>query len=310
MAKSQGKDAAVEAAGAPPVPKTCFVITPIGDDGTPTRRAIDGLVDAVIEPTLRELGLSVVVAHRMPNPGSITNQVIELLLEADLVVANLTELNPNVMYELAVRHAARKPVVVVAERGTRLPFDVAAERTLMFDNDLMGGVELRSKLSAMAAAAVGDAEPDNPIYRGQQALVMKEAKPGSVEHYMIERLGQIEETLASIARSVQRPLLKAQPVATAPQLGSVVASVRGDMPALQAFSTDGRMKLVDARLGPISVDEERGIGQANVVAVRGGIPEIQMHLLQQIAALHAIELSTVPAGGLSALRAGEVGMMA
>lgn len=104
--------------------RVCFVVSPIGGDGTETRRSIDGLMDAAIEPALVESGFEVSVAHRMVSPGSITNQVIELLLTADLVVANLTGLNPNVMYELAVRHAARKPVVTIAEIGTPIPFDL------------------------------------------------------------------------------------------------------------------------------------------------------------------------------------------
>jgi len=109
----------------------CFVISPIGDDASETRRSMDGLTDVVIEPTLADLGYHVIVAHRMPNPGSITNQVLELLLSAELVVANMTELNPNVMYELAVRHAACKAVIIIAEKGTRLPFDIADQYSVL-----------------------------------------------------------------------------------------------------------------------------------------------------------------------------------
>src|SRR5688572_1260591 len=90
--------------------KRCFVITPIGDS------------------------------------ASITSQVIEHLLTDELVVANLTELNPNVMYELAVRHAARLPVVTLAHQGTKLPFDIADERTIYFTNDMQGVEELKPAL--------------------------------------------------------------------------------------------------------------------------------------------------------------------
>jgi hypothetical protein len=195
-AKGSAKENAVESDKA----KTCFVITPIGDDTSPTRRAIDGLVDAVIEPTLQELGFQVEVAHRITKTGSINNQVIELLLSAELVVANLTDLNPNVMYELAVRHAVRKPVVIVADRSTRLPFDVAEERTVFYTNDMAGVPELASRLRVMAAAAVDDEQPDNPIYRGAKALVMREVVATDTDRFVLDRLDRMESLLSNALR--------------------------------------------------------------------------------------------------------------
>ena len=70
--------------------KKCFIVTPIGKDGTEVRRAADGLIDSVIEPVCKSLNMEMFVAHRIDTPGSITGQVIEHLLNDDLVIANLT----------------------------------------------------------------------------------------------------------------------------------------------------------------------------------------------------------------------------
>jgi hypothetical protein len=179
--------------------ETCFIITPIGDEDSNTRRATDGLIESVFEPLLNDYGFECKVAHRISKTGSITSQIIENILNSKLVIANITELNPNVMYELAVRHAARKPVITIAEKGTNLPFDVNDERTIEFINDMAGVFELKEKLNEMIEDTVNEENCDNPIYRVKENMIMKEVtKDKEFDRYILDKLDSIEKVISKI----------------------------------------------------------------------------------------------------------------
>lgn len=111
--------------------KKCFIITPLGEDKSEIREKAESVIN-VIRPTIEEYGYKVIAPHEIAEPGLITIQILQHILNDDLVIANLTGLNPNVMYELAVRHASAKPVIPIAEDGTELPFDIRKDRTIFY----------------------------------------------------------------------------------------------------------------------------------------------------------------------------------
>ena len=235
--------------------KKCFVISPIGDPGTPTRRAIDGLLSAVIEPALVPLGFDIISPHNLANPGSITQQVLAHLLEDDLVIANLSDLNPNVMYELAVRHSKRMPVITVAEVGTKLPFDVATERTIFFTNDMAGTEQLKAELVDMAQVAVKDNQPDNPVYRAAESAVFRDVKSEDSQHYLIRRLDQIESVLNTIVMQDSRENRLSTSMSRPPKRMAIY--VNGDKDAVAGFIKNAAKYGGDCMTERLSDDEWR-----------------------------------------------------
>jgi hypothetical protein len=151
---------------------TCFYITPIGDEDSEARRHADVFLASIVEPAIEALGreLTVVRADHIDRPGMITAQVIEHVFRSALVVADLSFHNPNVFYELALRHATSKPTVLISRAADPLPFDVAEFRTVQLDtNDIWSFVPQmetwRAEISRQARRALDD--PDggagNPL---------------------------------------------------------------------------------------------------------------------------------------------------
>lgn len=141
---------------------TCLIIAPLGEERSATRKTQEAIFRVALRPVLEGLGYTVQRPQDMSSAGSITRQLTTQLLTSDLVVADLTGLNPSVMYELGVRHAVGLPAIVLAEEGTQLPFDIRSMRTLFYRNDLRGAEELRKRLRDAAVHELRESNTKNP----------------------------------------------------------------------------------------------------------------------------------------------------
>jgi len=118
-----------------PAQRTCFVISPIGPDGSEVRLEANDFLELLVEPALEKYGFAVTRADRIAHPTAITTDIVRLVQESDLCLIDLTNNNPNVFYECGRRHETGKPFIQMIKRGheKNLPFDVSGIRTVIYD---------------------------------------------------------------------------------------------------------------------------------------------------------------------------------
>ena len=97
--------------------------------------------------------------------GSITKDIIEKLFSASIVFADLTDSNPNVMYELGVRHTFKKPSVMVKTKGSEIPFDVNDYNVFEYEYTPKGLEDLKSHLrTVIEDIRKFPNKADNPVW--------------------------------------------------------------------------------------------------------------------------------------------------
>jgi hypothetical protein len=113
--------------------KRCFVISPIGAEGSEVREHADDVYDYIIKPAMEACGIAAFRSDHLREPGKISEQMFRCIIHDDLVVAVLTGHNPNVFYELAIAQAAGRPVIILLQKGQALPFDIQDLRCVYYD---------------------------------------------------------------------------------------------------------------------------------------------------------------------------------
>ena len=76
--------------------------------------------------------------------------IIRGICEADLIVAELTSLNPNVLYELGIAHGLNKPTILLTQSIEDVPFDLRSYRIISYSTHFALVGELRQDLSSIA----------------------------------------------------------------------------------------------------------------------------------------------------------------
>lgn len=182
--------------------KTCFVICPIGAPDSRDRAWSDDIYKGLIAPMAEEFGFDARRSIDDSSPGDITAKVIKDVMEADLVVADLTFHNGNCFYELALRHFTGMPFIQVAAAGTKIPFDITTLNTVSIDTQTFTGMErTRAELRKHFQAVVdGSAIYENPVSRYREKVRIEETgSPMEKEVAALrDQLGQVTRDLAEL----------------------------------------------------------------------------------------------------------------
>jgi hypothetical protein len=184
-----------------PDTKTCFVIGPIGEEGSSARNAADILLRYVIKAGL-EPGYGVTRADEISRPGMINDQVITSIKEADLIVADLHGENPNAFYEVAIAHCFRKPTIHMIAKGAKIPFDLHEYRTIHYDlANPAAHDQAREELNRHASALdKPDVAISNPVTRALGTFELEQS--GDARDRWIAELGGTVQRLASDLQNV------------------------------------------------------------------------------------------------------------
>jgi hypothetical protein len=160
----------------------------------------DWLLEEIIEPVFRELAdFDVIRADKIAQPGMIDAQIIRYLIDADLVVADLSSLNPNAFYEIGIRHMVQKPIIHMQLEDDKIPFDVSLYRATKFSRNKPSDLRnARAELKrAVAAVNSPSYEVDNPVTRARGQLNL-ELHATPEQRVLIEQVRSIQIRLDAI----------------------------------------------------------------------------------------------------------------
>jgi hypothetical protein len=121
-----------DAAATPP---TCFVIMPVSDPDGYVKGHFKHVYDDILVPACDKAGFKAIRADQVKQSNLIHLDILQKLLDAPMAVCDLSNRNPNVLFELALRQAFDKPVALVQEIGTQQIFDIAPLRYTQYHKE-------------------------------------------------------------------------------------------------------------------------------------------------------------------------------
>jgi hypothetical protein len=172
----------------------CFVIMPFGDRSADPLHfeKLETIYTQFIKRTVESIKLPRLAGERLKchradkefGSGDIIDHIIESLINAQIVIADLTGKNANVFYELGVRHAVSNATILIAEGTHHIPFDVHTQRTIVYDYTPDGMIRFQANLRKSISQIISAPEKiDNPVrrwlyHRESAKLLSKHAPPG------------------------------------------------------------------------------------------------------------------------------------
>ena len=140
-----------------PAKLEAFVLMPFDE-------AFTAIYESLIQASFEQAGFHVYRADDIESQQNILRDIVTAIATADVVIADLTDSNPNVYYELGLAHALRKSVVLLTQDIRSVPFDLRSYRVIEYDTYFARFGDAREKLGQVAdQIAAGKMVFGNPV---------------------------------------------------------------------------------------------------------------------------------------------------
>ena len=155
---------------------------PFGEKKDPGGKKIDfdKIYNYLIKPSVEQVkDLSCIRCDEIEEPGIIHKKMLEHIYRADVAVVDITTLNPNVFYELGVRHALADQVTVIIKRkGTNIPFNINALNSIEYDpNDIESIEKTKKKIVSFIQNGLQTRKVDSPVHESLPIRIAAEVTP-------------------------------------------------------------------------------------------------------------------------------------
>ena len=140
---------------------SCFVVMPFNE-----KRNV--VYQRAIRPAIEKVGLKCIRADERLSPTPILFDIYDAILSARVVIADISEPNANVYYELGIGHALKQHVILLCEKGMSLPFDISGIRHISYEWGMGGDETLQNTLEQSLQFVL--AEPSKQHSESRQTL--------------------------------------------------------------------------------------------------------------------------------------------
>ena len=196
--------------------KLCFVIMGYGKKTDPTLGKtfdLDITYNNIIKPAVIQAGYDCVRGDEILESGIIDKNMYALLIYADLVIADITTFNPNAIYELGIRHAAKPfSTIIMKEKDGNIPFDINHNKTFTYSHmgEDIGFSETERCVASLSSlvTTVGEAqEIDSPLFHHIKGVIPY-SLPKEEYTQMIKELAEKENSIFALVEKARIEMAK------------------------------------------------------------------------------------------------------
>ena len=158
----------------------CFVIMPFGEkidvDGSVVD--FDVVYNHIIKVTLNNMNIECIRCDEIDEGGWIHPKMIRYIYESGIAIVDITSLNPNVFYELGIRHTLRQAVTVLIRRkGTDIPFNIQGLNIIEYDQfDIANVEETKKKIADFIKNGLSLYRKDSPVHEVLNLKIVTESR--------------------------------------------------------------------------------------------------------------------------------------